>query len=122
MISLHIPAELCHPNYASLLKYSKHNQINGISIRRIDWRDFKGEPNSSSPYFAHIFWKIDYELIRLTEVSFDLKVDIRISPNSWVVQGRQCEELLLHEYGHYLIGCLCALTFKKRWLRIDPTT
>jgi hypothetical protein len=35
-----------------------------------------------------------------------------ISPKSWKNDERIDDRLLKHEYGHYLIGVLCALKFQ----------
>lgn len=42
------------------------------------------------------------------------KVNVRILPRSWCIKENQNQHLLMHEYGHYLIGCICALTFQKK--------
>lgn len=45
----------------------------------------------------------------------DINVNVKITNKSWV--RYKTEYLLSHEQGHYLIGCLCALDFKKQILK-----
>lgn len=42
----------------------------------------------------------------------DVNIKVNMNPKSW--KKTEYEELLQHETGHYLIGCLCALEFKRR--------
>lgn len=41
-------------------------------------------------------------------------MDVRILPKSWSLKENRNSHLLMHEYGHYLIGCICALTFRRK--------
>lgn len=88
-------------------------QIAGLSIRPLSWSDFQGEPPQDSPYVAHIYWSVNYEFGNTPEgCKPDLKVSVKVRPKSWRVKEEL--NLLKHEYGHYLIGCLCGLAFIKR--------
>jgi hypothetical protein len=87
--------------------------IAGIPIRALTWDDFKGTPPEDSPYVAHIYWSINYQFTTCKEGKKPrLKVQVGVRPKSWRVKEEL--KLLRHEYGHYLIGCLCALAFLKR--------
>jgi hypothetical protein len=83
---------------------------NLISIRKLTWRDFPGRPSKKLTFSAHIFWHIYYSL----EKGRISNVSVEISPNSWVRKHRRSEDLLAHEQGHYIIGCLCAMEFLRR--------
>ena len=41
-------------------------------------------------------------------------MDVKILPRSWAIEQNRNSHLLMHEYGHYLIGCICALAFQKK--------
>lgn len=41
----------------------------------------------------------------------ELNPSVHVNKTSWV--RHESDWLLSHEQGHYLIGCLCALEFKK---------
>jgi hypothetical protein len=62
---------------------------------------------------AHIWWAIDYEFVSRKDFKVPyVKATARVLSKSWV--ANEDLKLLEHEYGHYLIGCLCALEFEKR--------
>jgi hypothetical protein len=61
-----------------------------------------------------ISWGISYTT-KITNRPFQVEVSpicYVIKSKSWV--RHKDNELLKHEQGHFNIGCLCALTFKKR--------
>eukprot|EP00828_Plagiopyla_frontata_P013833 TRINITY_DN18332_c0_g1_i1.p3 TRINITY_DN18332_c0_g1~~TRINITY_DN18332_c0_g1_i1.p3 ORF type:complete len:119 (-),score=16.23 TRINITY_DN18332_c0_g1_i1:14-370(-) len=47
-------------------------------------------------------------------VKLNVNVNCYIRPESWVKHDKKNAALLKHEQGHYDIGVLCALQFKKR--------
>lgn len=85
---------------------------------KLSWADFQAEPNTESKYFAYSYWKINYSY----KVTFSAGRAIITAQakcifekdRSWVKEEKKTQDLLEHEQGHYYIGCLCALTFKKR--------
>ena len=85
---------------------------------KLTWDDFRAKPNMESKYFAYSYWKIVYSYkatiagSRAT-ISAQAKC-IFEKDRAWVKEEKKTQELLEHEQGHYYIGCLCALTFKKR--------
>lgn len=68
-------------------------------------------------YFAHIFWTFTYKYY-FNSGEFPNKPHVvacvEVSPRSWSRNEKQNDKLLQHEYGHYLIGCLCALEFMDK--------
>lgn len=80
--------------------------------RSLQWTDFKGAPNSSSPYFAYTAWKtnvkfggVQFEGQKAVINGFEMTVEFD-AKNSWVKKGKETEELLKHEQGHFDIGVL----------------
>lgn len=41
-------------------------KISNMTIKKLSWDEFKGEPNQQEKYNAHIFWNIGY--------TYDLKI------------------------------------------------
>lgn len=82
--------------------------IAGLVIKPISWSDFKGTPPEQSYYLAHIYWGINYQYNSCQDGKKPkVQVQVEVRAKSWKV--REEIKLLRHEYGHYLIGCLCAL-------------
>ena len=80
--------------------------------RSLQWPDFKGAPNSSSPYFAYTAWKtnvkfsgVQFQGEKAVINGFEMTVEFD-AKNSWVKKGKETEELLKHEQGHFDIGVL----------------
>lgn len=97
--------------------HSLHAQkiiINGQEeLRPLVWADFAGEPDGNNPYFAYTFWNIGY---RFTGARFTgdaallegFELTLQFDPKrSWVKPGKQTDELLRHEQGHFNAGLLC---------------
>lgn len=88
--------------------------INGNEGNRpLVWNDFAGKPDDASPYYAYTFWNLNY---RFSSVTFTgdtatlqgLAVNLLLDPQaSWVKPGKQTDELLKHEQGHFDAGLLC---------------
>ena len=100
-------------------------KIGTLQIPSISWEDFPRDPPDDSPYLAHIYWTIHYHYPPpLTPpLKQTVSTEVSVMGKSW---WRQVDNpgLLKHEYGHLLIGCLCALEFEKRinWeLKKDPS-
>lgn len=88
--------------------------INGKEGNRpLVWSDFAGKPDESNPYFAYTFWNLNY---RFSGVTFNgdqatlqgLEVVLEFNGQaSWVKPGKQSDELLKHEQGHFNAALLC---------------
>lgn len=96
-------------------------KIGGLSIKKLEWSDFKGTPNYDLKWMAHAFWGIGYNYEVTQKQASNKKVAYVIDPieikvwlkrKSWT--KKISSHLLNHEQGHYIIGCLCALEFKKQ--------
>ncbi|CAK71135.1 unnamed protein product (macronuclear) [Paramecium tetraurelia] len=53
---------LLDPNYDSFVRDILPIKIQNFEIRRLEWDDFTGEPNKESPWIAHSYWNIHYEI------------------------------------------------------------
>ena len=80
--------------------------------RLLQWADFKGTPNSSSPFFAYTAWKtnvkfsgVQFQGEKAFINGFEMTVEFD-AKNSWVKKGKETTELLKHEQGHFDVGVL----------------
>ena len=117
-----MPGQTTHLNPANL---GLPARVGSLQIPSIDWNDFSGEVQEDSPYMAHIYWTIYYQYPPplAPSVQQNVSTSVTILSKSWV-KNKDRPGLLQHEYGHMLIGCLCALQF-ERWvnweLKKDPS-
>ncbi len=85
---------------------------------QLNWSDFKANPNLESNFHAYAYWKIAYSyksILKGSKVTVNLKAQcIFEKERSWVKEEHKSQSLLEHEQGHYIIGWLCALTFKNK--------
>lgn len=87
--------------------------INGTEgDRLLQWADFKGTPDNSSPYFAYTAWKtsvrfsgVKFEGTKAIIDGFEMTVEFD-AKSSWVKKGKETDELLKHEQGHFDVGLL----------------
>lgn len=90
--------------------------VSGIELWKIDWPDFKGKKPSKSPFDAYTIWSIQYKFnkTRISSCFYTItpEISIALNPISWV--DKPSDYLLNHEIGHYLLGYLSALEFKKK--------
>jgi hypothetical protein len=92
-----------------------------IENRRLTWADYKGTPDAASPYDAYTYWSVRYEYDAPERSPKGLRLRFRVwnrlGERSWVKwntpREHQKAELLNHEQGHYSLGVICALSFKK---------
>jgi hypothetical protein len=92
-----------------------------IENRQLTWADFKGEPEADSPYDAYTYWSVHYSYDAPTLDGDGFRVVVRVwnqlDSRSWVKPRVKADPstaaLLDHEQGHYTLGVLCALEFKK---------
>jgi hypothetical protein len=81
-----------------------------LMVRRLVWADFiELDYHESSVFYAHINWNINYTTASSDKFEILKTLTVRPSPKSWVLKSLKSPELLAHESGHYIIGCLCAL-------------
>ena len=64
------------------------------SIRKLTWEDFKGQPDETMSWSAHIYWNIDYLIVDYDKKKVSAK--LCITKKSWVRQDRKCDHLLNH--------------------------
>ncbi|CAD8051050.1 unnamed protein product [Paramecium sonneborni] len=55
---------------------------------------------------------------QLLKQQLNIQVTCKLLEKSWT-KSNQYDDLLEHETGHYLIGCLCALEFKRKAEQMD---
>lgn len=103
---------LARPKTTPILKKTS------LKPEKLGWHDFCGCVDPNSRFHAHTYWKIRYTYtVKCYSQRALIDVDLRCffdKKTSWTKPEFQSDELLNHEQGHYNIGCLCALTFKKR--------
>ncbi|CAD8085963.1 unnamed protein product [Paramecium sonneborni] len=88
---------------------------NNLDLRKLTWDDFQGMPPEDDPGLAHTRWKIGYNYqVHHEDDKIQVIVDVwcKIDPSSWTRE--KIDELLHHQQGHFYIGMICALEFKKR--------
>ncbi|CAD8077376.1 unnamed protein product [Paramecium primaurelia] len=88
---------------------------NSFEIRKLTWDDFQGVPPENDPAYALTRWKIGYNYqVHHEADKIQVVVDAwcKIDPSSW--KKKESDELLHHQQGHFYIGMICALEFKKR--------
>lgn len=80
--------------------------------RPLTWNDFTGTPDEASPFFARTYWTSNFkfngvryngEAALLDGFEFELYLNPQ---GSWVKTGKQTDDLLKHEQGHFNIGLL----------------
>jgi hypothetical protein len=81
-------------------------------LRPLTWSDFTGAPDDSSPFFANTAWVSSF---KFNSVRFNgeaalpegFEFTLQLDPQgSWVKKGKQTDDLLRHEQGHFNIGLL----------------
>lgn len=80
--------------------------------RLLQWADFKGKPDDSSPYFAYTAWRtnVKFSGVRFNGDKalidgFEMTMEFD-EKKSWVKKGKETDELLKHEQGHFDVGLL----------------
>ena len=95
--------------------------INGTEGNRLlQWSDFSGQPDNSNPYFANTHWDFSY---RFSSTKFNgdvaeisgFEIVLQLNPyKSWVKKGKETDELLKHEQGHFNVGLLFSQEVLKK--------
>ncbi len=97
-----------------------------ITGRKLQWTDFKGNADTSSPYSATTNWSVSYRA-HVDSIHADtVFLSFRVMPvfnnyTSWVKKEKikrkkESEALLQHEQGHYDLAIICAETLKQTLL------
>ena len=87
--------------------------IGGAEANRLlQWSDFSGMPDDSSPFFAYTAWStkfkyssVNFEGNKAILNGFEMTLEFN-EKNSWVKKGKENDELLKHEQGHFVVGRL----------------
>ena len=88
-------------------------KIGDFVVNSATWDDFPGTVPENTWFLAYTFWNIKYNIFSVKGRGFHVKVVCTIFKKSWHIKDKVSKRLLRHEYGHYLIGCLSALAFRK---------
>jgi hypothetical protein len=92
-----------------------------IENRKLTWGDFRGTPEPDRPYDAYTYWSVQYSYDAPTREGDGYRLVVRVwnvlGERSWVnpkvLKDPKNADLLDHEQGHYTLGVLCALEFKR---------
>src|SRR5829696_5005254 len=82
--------------------------IGGAEANRLlQWSDFSGMPDDSSPFFAYTarttkfkYSSVNFEGNKAILNGFEMTLEFN-EKNSWVKKGKENDELLKHEQGHF---------------------
>ena len=109
---------------ANAFCYGQRIIINGEeTTRKLQWSDFTGKADESSPFFARTWWKINYKISKLlvnvdtaalndSDVKFEVEATLELDPEkSWIKKDKEADWLLEHEQGHFICGILCMNEF-----------
>ena len=101
-----------------ILSLSGVNHIEWDTKRKLEWSDFKGEPNANSSFFAmtnsgiKYGWSSSFDGSKRT---FEFEVSSYFDANnSWVKEGKNSDSLLVHEQIHFDISELKARELRTR--------
>lgn len=82
------------------------------SSGKLKWADFRGTPDPQSNFYASTAYNFSYSFgkilpvgdsLIISDFEFVLEFD---EFKSWVVKGKETDELLAHEQGHFNLGIL----------------
>lgn len=80
--------------------------------RLLKWADFAGAPDNNSSFFAYTAYttKFKYDDVQFNEdkaifKGFEMTLEFD-AKNSWVKKGKESDDLLKHEQGHFDVGVL----------------
>lgn len=110
--------------FVVLISYPGFSQdvvIGGVNKNHfLTWNDFAGVPDRGSSFGANTYWNLNYRLegagskhdtVTLSGFVAKLEFDRKLS---WVKDGKQTQELLQHEQGHFNIGLICQNEFLRQ--------
>lgn len=110
VILLFLCGELYASSQAVIIRGSEGN-------RGLQWDDFTGLPDSTSPFYSQTFWNVNYKYSGFTFkpdtlILTNFSVELQLNPEkSWVKKKYETPELLRHEQGHFDVGRLLQLEF-----------
>ncbi len=88
--------------------------FNSKPVSKLSWGDFKGTPEENSPYDACLKWGIYYNYkFNRSSGLIQLDVNVKSIESSWFRKGKETEDLLVHERGHYVIAAVYGSLFKN---------
>lgn len=98
-------------------KATKKTKFPGIA-----WAEYEAVPDYNITYWAWTIWNVPYTYDIVyesndTQNSAKVAMDSRCFLNkakSWIKAEFESDDLLRHEQGHYFIGSIFALNFKKK--------
>lgn len=106
-----------------LISIGTHGQevfINGTQgNRRLTWEDFAGQVDKRSAFAAFTWWDMNYRYSSVqfngdTAILMGLMIKLEFNSNrSWIKKGKESDNLLIHEQGHFDIGLLCLLDLMR---------
>lgn len=92
-----------------------------VTPDKLQWTDFKGQPDPSSKFFAHVYWNVSYRytyapisLNKPDSVRVFLKPEYVLEDRAWIKKGRESDRLLKHERGHLRFAELLVLEFMNQ--------
>lgn len=93
---------------------------NPIPYQKITWKDFKGEIDPNSDFYAMTWWFVNYQYNGPRFIDqkalIDIKVTYGLKNNSWYKPDKISDQLLNHEQGHLNIAYLLALDLRNIFL------
>jgi len=87
------------------------------TFHNISFSDYHAKPNPNLTFWAYTIWNVPYTYEEYDDgekatIIVDVKCELN-KATSWVLPEYESDELLKHETGHFRIGSLFALNFKK---------
>jgi len=97
------------------------------TTRPLQWSDFTGAVDSTSPFFAYTWWRINYRIANAqtrgdSVIITSFEVRLELDPlRSWVKKEKETDDLLVHEQGHFNFGILCMDEFLAAYSKLHFT-
>jgi hypothetical protein len=105
----------------AFISFSQQTFIGGKEGNRsLEWTDFTGKPDKSSPFHAYTFWNIRSSMDALhfksdtASAPLSGMVWVELGESSWVKPDKKTDDLLKHEQGHFNIGRLCMMELAQK--------
>lgn len=84
----------------------------------LEWKDFKGKPDKSSPYFAVTYTSIAFSVEKQTPSGLELKVSNHFAANNSWTKDRESKSLLKHEQLHFDLSELAARRLRMEYKQL----
>jgi len=92
-------------------------ELPNTTFYNITWSEYHAKPDPNLTFWAYTIWNVPYTYEEYDDgENATIVVDVKCELNkktSWVISDYESDELLKHENGHFRIGSLFALNFKK---------